>query len=50
MKEIERISNDFGSQKKLLSEARKSLNNIKEMTFEEWKMNKRQLELEFPNQ
>ncbi|MCT4586437.1 MAG: phage antirepressor N-terminal domain-containing protein [Carboxylicivirga sp.] len=49
MEEVERIRNDFGNTKKLLDEARKALNKVKEMTFEEWQMNKRQLSIDFPN-
>ncbi len=49
MEEVERIRNDFGDTKKLLEEARKALNKVKEMTFEEWQMNKRQLSIDFPN-
>jgi len=49
MEEVERIRNDFGNTKKLLDEARQNLNKVKEMRFEEWQMNKRQLSLDFPN-
>lgn len=49
LEEVERIRNDYSDQKKLLNDARKALNDIKELTFEEWQMNKRQLSLEFPN-
>jgi len=49
LEEVERIRNDYSDQKKLLNDARKALNDIKELTFEEWQMNKRQLSLDFPN-
>jgi hypothetical protein len=47
LEEVERIRIDFSDQKKLLNDARKTLSQIKEMTFEEWKMNKRQLSFNF---
>ena len=50
IREVERISNDVGNHKKLLADARRTLNDIKELTFEEWQMNKRQLSLNFPNE
>jgi hypothetical protein len=49
LEEVERIRTDYCDQKKLLNEARKTLNDIKELTFEEWQMNKRQLSIDFPN-
>ncbi|MBR8536742.1 hypothetical protein KDU71_14290 [Carboxylicivirga sediminis] len=49
LEEVERLRVDYSDQKKLLNEARKTLNDIKEMTFEEWQMDKRQLALDFPN-
>jgi hypothetical protein len=49
MEEVDRIRGDFGNTKKLLDEARKKLNKVKEMTFEEWQQNKRQLSISFPN-
>ena len=49
MEEVDRIRNDFGNTKKLLDEARKILNKVKEMTFDEWQINKRQLSIDFPN-
>ncbi|MBS2101384.1 hypothetical protein, partial [Carboxylicivirga linearis] len=49
LEEVERIRNDYSDQKKLLNDARKALNDIKELTFEEWQMNKRQLSLDFSN-
>ena len=50
LEDIDKIRSDFGSQKKLLSEAKKALNRVKEMTFEQWQINKRQLSIHFPNQ
>lgn len=47
MEEVERIRNDFGNTKKMLDDARKALNKVKEMTFEEWHINKRQLKIKF---
>ncbi len=49
IEEVERIRCDYSDQKKLLANAKKTLNDIKEMTFEEWQMNKRQLSINFPN-
>jgi len=49
LEEVERIQVDYSDQKKQLSDARKSLNQIKEMTFEQWQYNKRQLTLDFQN-
>ena len=49
LEEVERIRCDYSDQKKLLVDAKKALNDIKELTFEEWQMNKRQLSLDFPN-
>lgn len=49
LEEVERIRSDYGNQKKLLDDARKMLNKVKEMTFEEWQMNNRQLSIDFPN-
>lgn len=49
MEEVERIRNDFSNTKKLLDEARKTLNQVKEMTFEQWHMDKRQLTIDFEN-
>lgn len=47
MEEVEQIRNDFGTAKKQLDEARKALNRVKEMTFEEWQINNRQLKINF---
>ncbi|WP_289055763.1 phage antirepressor N-terminal domain-containing protein [Carboxylicivirga marina] len=47
LKEVERIRNDYSNQKKQLADARKTLNQIKEMTFEQWRFNKRQLSIDF---
>lgn len=49
LEDIEKIRSDYGNQKKLLSEAKKALNKVKEMTFEQWQINKRQLSIDFPN-
>ncbi len=49
LEEVDRIRCDFSDQKKLLSDAKRTLNNIKEMTFEQWQLNKRQLSINFPN-
>ncbi len=46
---VDRIGCDFGNKKKQFNEAKKTLNTIKEMTFEQWQMNKRQLSIDFPN-
>lgn len=48
LEEVERIRCDYSDHKKLLADAKKALNDIKELTFEEWQMNKRQLSIEFP--
>jgi hypothetical protein len=48
LEEVERIRCDYSDQKKLLADAKKALNDIKELTFEEWQMNKRQLSIDFP--
>jgi hypothetical protein len=47
LEEVERIRADFGNQKKLLDDARKELNKVKEMTFEQWQIDKKQLKLNF---
>lgn len=49
MEEVDRIRGDFGNTKKLLDEARKTLNKVKEMTLDEWQLNKRQLTIDFQN-
>ena len=49
LEDIEKIRSDYGNQKRLLSEAKKALNKVKEMTFEQWQINKRQLSIDFPN-
>ncbi len=49
LEELKRIRSDYSDQKKLLANAKKTLNDIKEMTFEEWQINKRQLSINFPN-
>lgn len=48
LEEVERIRCDYSDQKKLLADAKKALNDIKELTFEEWQMDKRQLSIDFP--
>lgn len=45
---VERIANDYTKTRKQLNEARKALNDVKELTFEEWELNNRQLSLKFP--
>ena len=49
LEEVERIRTDYSKTKKQLDEARKALNEVKEMTFEEWELNNRQLTIDFPN-
>ncbi|WP_289054995.1 phage antirepressor N-terminal domain-containing protein [Carboxylicivirga marina] len=49
LEEVEQIRTDYSKTKKQLAEARKTLNNVKEMTFEEWKLNNRQLTIGFQN-
>ena len=45
---VERIANDYTKTRKQLNEARKTLSDVKELTFEEWELNNRQLTLKFP--
>ncbi len=47
--EVERIRSDYSDQQNLLANAKKTFNDIKEMTFEQWQMNKRQLFINFQN-
>lgn len=47
LEEVERIRTDFSQTRKQLDDARKALNQVKEMTFEHWQMNKRQLKINF---
>ncbi|MBN2637350.1 MAG: hypothetical protein JXR61_13840 [Prolixibacteraceae bacterium] len=47
LEEVERIRADYGNQKKLLDDARRELNKVKEMTFEQWQIDKKQLKLNF---
>jgi hypothetical protein len=47
LEEVERIRTDYGNQKKLLDDARRELNKVKEMTFEQWQIDKKQLKLNF---
>lgn len=46
---VERVNTDFSKTKQELTDARKSLNKVKEMTFDEWLLNKRQLTIDFQN-
>lgn len=46
--EVERIRSDFKNAKQKLDEARRMLNHVKEMTYDEWQANNRQLIIEFP--
>lgn len=48
IEEVERIRADFKNTKQKLDEARRVLNQVKEMTFETWQANNRQLKIEFP--
>jgi len=48
--EVERIRTDFKNTKVKLDMARKVLNQVKEMTFDDWQSNNRQLKIEFPTQ
>lgn len=48
IEEVERIRFDFKNAKAKLDEARQMLNQIKEMTFEQWQSNNSQLKLDFP--
>jgi hypothetical protein len=49
LEQVEQIRTHYSNQKKLLSDAKRTLNDIKEMTFEQWQLNKRQLSINFPN-
>jgi hypothetical protein len=49
IEEVERIRADFKSTKQRLDEARKTLNQVKELTFETWQANNRQLKIDFPD-
>ena len=49
LEEVERISTDYSKTKQELNDARKTLNKVKEMTFEQWQTNNRQLSIDFPN-
>ena len=49
LEEVERIRTDYSQTKKELDDARKTLNQVKEMTFEQWQINKQQLEIQFKN-
>ncbi|GAO31371.1 phage antirepressor N-terminal domain-containing protein [Geofilum rubicundum] len=46
---VERVNIDFSKTKQELNDARKTLNKVKEMTFDEWLLNKRQLTIDFQN-
>lgn len=48
IQEVERIRHDFKNTKQKLDEARKLLYVVKDLTFEGWKENNRQLKIEFP--
>ena len=48
IEEVERIRADFNNTKQKLDEARRILNQVKEMTFAAWESNNRQLKIEFP--
>jgi hypothetical protein len=48
IEEVDRIRFDFKNTKMKLDEARQILNQIKEMTFEQWQINKSQLKIDFP--
>lgn len=48
MEEVERIRYDFKNAKSRLDEANSALNNIRKLSFAEWKSNKSQLQLMFP--
>ncbi len=47
LEEVERIRTDYSQAKKELDDARKTLNQVKELTFEQWLSNKRQLKIQF---
>ncbi|WP_075604069.1 phage antirepressor N-terminal domain-containing protein [Saccharicrinis aurantiacus] len=46
---VERVNSDYSRTKKELNSARKTLNEVKEMTFDQWLLNKRQLTIDFEN-
>jgi hypothetical protein len=46
---VERVRSDYSKTKQELTDARKTLNKVKEMTFEEWLLDKRQLTIDFQN-
>lgn len=48
IEEVDRIRFDFKNTKMKLDEARQILNQIKEMTFEQWQINNSQLKIDFP--
>lgn len=48
IEEVDRIRFDFKNTKMKLDEARQVLNQIKEMTFEQWQINNSQLKIVFP--
>lgn len=50
MEEVERIKQDFKNAKSKLDEANQKLNGIRNFSFDQWKVNKSQLTLMFPDE